>query len=72
MLQKLMLYTDAGGSMAKQARDVLNTALDQGIKFLDTAACYGLSEEQVGEAVSHRRRGRHDRTATTPVAQGEQ
>ena len=39
----------------QQARDVLNAALDQGINFLDTAACYGLSEEQVGAAVSHRR-----------------
>ena len=39
----------------QQARDVLNAALDQGINFLDTAACYALSEEQVGAAVSHRR-----------------
>lgn len=38
-----------------QAREVINTALDRGINFLDTAACYDLSEEQVGAAVSHRR-----------------
>lgn len=38
-----------------QASEVLNAALDQGINFLDTAACYDLSEEQVGAAVSHRR-----------------
>lgn len=38
-----------------QATEVLNAALDQGINFLDTAACYDLSEEQVGAAVSHRR-----------------
>ncbi len=38
-----------------QAKEVINAALDQGINFLDTAACYGLSEEQVGAAVSHRR-----------------
>ena len=38
-----------------QATKVLNTALDRGINFLDTAACYDLSEEQVGAAVSHRR-----------------
>ena len=38
-----------------QAVDVINAALDNGINFLDTAACYGLSEEQVGKAVSHRR-----------------
>ena len=34
---------------------VLNTALDNGINFLDTAACYGDTEELIGEAVSHRR-----------------
>jgi aryl-alcohol dehydrogenase-like predicted oxidoreductase len=38
-----------------QATEVINSALDQGINFLDTAACYGLSEEQLGAAVSHRR-----------------
>jgi len=37
------------------ARRVLNLALDSGISFLDTAACYGNSEELVGLAVSHRR-----------------
>ena len=35
---------------------VLNAALDGGINFLDTAACYGISEEVVGRTVSHRRR----------------
>lgn len=38
-----------------QASEVINSALDSGINFLDTAACYDLSEEQVGKAVSHRR-----------------
>ena len=38
-----------------QATEVINSALDRGINFLDTAACYDLSEEQVGKAVSHRR-----------------
>lgn len=38
-----------------QAREVLNSALDHGINFLDTAACYGLSEEQIGAAVADRR-----------------
>ena len=38
-----------------QAARVLNLALDQGINFLDTAACYGSSEELIGRAVSHRR-----------------
>jgi len=34
---------------------LLNTSLDAGINFLDTAACYGNSEELVGMTVSHRR-----------------
>ena len=34
---------------------LLNTALDQGINFLDTSACYGNSEELVGKTVSNRR-----------------
>jgi len=38
-----------------EAGRVLNTALDKGINFLDTAACYGNSEELVGRAVAHRR-----------------
>lgn len=43
------------GSEQQQAQEVLNAALDHGINFLDTAAGYGLSEEQIGAAVSHRR-----------------
>jgi aryl-alcohol dehydrogenase-like predicted oxidoreductase len=38
-----------------QAANVLNAALDAGISFLDTAACYGISEELIGRAVAHRR-----------------
>lgn len=38
-----------------QAAQVLNTALDGGINFLDTAACYGISEELIGRTVAHRR-----------------
>ena len=38
-----------------QASCVLNSALDLGINFLDTAACYGISEELIGYTVSHRR-----------------
>ena len=34
---------------------VLNTALDGGINFLDTAECYGISEDLIGQTVSHRR-----------------
>jgi aryl-alcohol dehydrogenase-like predicted oxidoreductase len=37
------------------AAQVLNLALDSGINFLDTAACYGNSEELVGRAVAARR-----------------
>jgi aryl-alcohol dehydrogenase-like predicted oxidoreductase/GrpB-like predicted nucleotidyltransferase (UPF0157 family) len=35
---------------------LLNAALDGGINFLDTAACYGDSEEWIGRTISHRRR----------------
>jgi aryl-alcohol dehydrogenase-like predicted oxidoreductase len=38
-----------------QAAQVLNTALDSGINFLDTAACYGISEEVIGRTIAHRR-----------------
>jgi aryl-alcohol dehydrogenase-like predicted oxidoreductase len=43
------------GVSEETASEVLNTALDLGINFLDTAECYGGSEELVGKAVSHRR-----------------
>ena len=39
----------------ERAAAVLNAALDAGITFLDTAACYDVSEELLGRAVSHRR-----------------
>jgi aryl-alcohol dehydrogenase-like predicted oxidoreductase len=38
-----------------RAAQVLNTALDAGVNFLDTAACYGISEELIGRTVAHRR-----------------
>ncbi len=38
-----------------QAGDVLNSALDAGINFLDTSACYDVSEELIGRTVSSRR-----------------
>ena len=34
---------------------VLNNALDGGINFLDTAACYGETEAMIGGSVAHRR-----------------
>ena len=40
---------------ADQVARVLNAALDGGINFLDTAECYGVSEELIGRAVAHRR-----------------
>jgi aryl-alcohol dehydrogenase-like predicted oxidoreductase len=40
---------------AKQAVEILNLALDHGITFLDTAACYDNSEVLIGEAIAHRR-----------------
>jgi aryl-alcohol dehydrogenase-like predicted oxidoreductase len=39
----------------EQAGNVLNAALDAGINFLDTSACYGNSEELIGLTVAHRR-----------------
>ena len=38
-----------------QVDRVLNAALDGGINFLDTAACYFHSEEMVGRTIAHRR-----------------
>jgi aryl-alcohol dehydrogenase-like predicted oxidoreductase len=38
-----------------RAAQVLNTALDEGINFVDTAACYGISEELIGRTIAHRR-----------------
>lgn len=42
-------------SEVSRVTDVLNTALDAGINFLDTSACYGDSEALIGQAVSDRR-----------------
>ena len=39
----------------EQAGNVLNNALDMGINFLDTAACYDISEELIGRTVANRR-----------------
>jgi aryl-alcohol dehydrogenase-like predicted oxidoreductase len=40
---------------AATAAEVLNTALDGGINYLDTAACYGDSELWIGRTIAHRR-----------------
>jgi hypothetical protein len=44
------------------AAQMLNTALDSGINFLDTSACYGISEELIGRTIAHRR---HEYTLAT-------
>jgi aryl-alcohol dehydrogenase-like predicted oxidoreductase len=38
-----------------EAARLLNAALDGGVTFLDTSACYGASEELIGRTISHRR-----------------
>ena len=38
-----------------EARGLLNSALDAGITFLDSAACYGASEELLGKTIADRR-----------------
>lgn len=37
------------------AATLLNQVLDAGINVIDTAACYGASEERIGSAIGHRR-----------------
>lgn len=39
----------------EECTTVLNRALDLGINFVDTADCYGDSEEKIGKAIKHRR-----------------
>ena len=39
----------------QKASSVLNQALDEGINFIDTAACYGTSEELIGKTIAGRR-----------------
>ena len=44
-----------GPDRTEQAARLLNATLDGGINFLDTAACYGDSEEMIGSTIAHRR-----------------
>ncbi len=37
------------------ARHLLNTALDNGLNVIDTAECYDISEDLIGQTLSHRR-----------------
>ena len=46
---------DDSQSDVEAAGRVLNAALDGGINFLDTSACYGETEEMIGKTVAHRR-----------------
>ncbi len=40
---------------ARQAAEVLNLALDSGVTFFDTSACYDNSEALIGKTMGHRR-----------------
>lgn len=51
-LSEIRVYSP---SQPEGAAKVLNTALDAGINFLDTAACYGTSEEVLGATIAGRR-----------------
>lgn len=46
---------DLRRSEVAAAATVLNMALDNGINFLDTSACYDHSEQFIGETIAHRR-----------------
>ena len=53
-LAEISRQEQRGGETADSSH-VLNLALDIGINFLDTAACYASTEALIGSAVSHRR-----------------
>lgn len=40
----------------EECRQLLHRALDKGINFIDTADCYGDSEEKIGQALQERRK----------------
>jgi aryl-alcohol dehydrogenase-like predicted oxidoreductase len=40
---------------ARAVKTLLASALDAGLNVVDTSACYGMSEELIGDAISHRR-----------------
>ena len=47
------IATDTGSPAA--AERLLNALLDSGVNYIDTAECYGESEETLGKYISHRR-----------------
>ena len=60
---------DDEGCSEEQALEILNTALDRGIRYFDTAWAYskGQSEERVGMVAKHRREEMWIATKTTDV-----
>jgi aryl-alcohol dehydrogenase-like predicted oxidoreductase len=60
---------DEEGCSQEQALEILNTALDRGIRYFDTAWAYsqGQSEERVGMVAKHRRQEMWIATKTTDV-----
>ena len=47
--------SEIGSSDKETSKQILHTALVNGINFFDTASCYGMSEEFVGENLSNKR-----------------
>ena len=47
------IATDTGSPA--EAEVLLNSLLDSGVNYIDTAPCYGESEETLGKFISHRR-----------------
>ena len=47
------------GASEGDVQRLLNAALDAGLNVIDTAECYGTSEELIGKTVSHRRGDYH-------------
>jgi 1-deoxyxylulose-5-phosphate synthase len=47
--------TDSNKPDREDAEFILNSALDKGVNFIDTAAAYGDSEKIIGRAIHHRR-----------------
>ena len=44
------------GPALETVKQLINSALDQGLNVIDTAECYNISEELIGKAVAHRRK----------------
>jgi len=53
--QKIKYPSEYELPVIEEVRLLLNGILDLGINYIDTAPAYGLSEERIGECVSHRR-----------------